>query len=169
MIVVAETLTEALIIRALECIEHRGEIFDCTMPIDSTSTVERGDPEEPRTERTETVNAIMVIHPYKYEGMWVFDDEKVGLVQEPFVSGADTVIDEMVAGDPGAEEGFTLLFSAFAFPGHDIMFEWRREEAGGNWYYSSDLEKEGWLCPALLKYFEKAPERIYAQFKRKGG
>ena len=39
------------------------------------------------------MNAIIVIHPYKYEGMWVFDDSKVGLVQEPFVSGADTIID----------------------------------------------------------------------------
>jgi len=33
------------------------------------------------------------------------------------------------------------------------------------WYYSADLGIEGWLCPALLKYFEAAPERIYAQFK----
>jgi hypothetical protein len=26
---------------------------------------------------------------------------------------------------------------------------------------------QGWLCPALLNYFEAAPERIYAQFKAK--
>jgi hypothetical protein len=26
-------------------------------------------------------------------------------------------------------------------------------------------EREGWLCPARLKYFAAAPERIYAQFK----
>ena len=36
---------------------------------------------------------------------------------------------------------------------------------GGNWYDSPDLDIEGWLCPALFKYFEVAPERIYAQFK----
>jgi len=26
---------------------------------------------------------------------------------------------------------------------------------------------EGWLCPALFKYFEAAPPKIYAQFKPK--
>jgi hypothetical protein len=47
------------------------------------------------------------------------------------------------------------------------MFEWRRTDLGGNWYYSRDLGIEGWLCPALFRYFEAAPERIYAQFKPK--
>jgi hypothetical protein len=32
------------------------------------------------------MNAINVISPYKHHGMWVFDDARVGLVQEPFVS-----------------------------------------------------------------------------------
>ena len=36
------------------------------------------------------MNAINVISPYRHHGMWVFDDARVGLVQEPFVSGADT-------------------------------------------------------------------------------
>jgi hypothetical protein len=27
------------------------------------------------------MNAINVIYPYKYEEMWVFDDERVGLIQ----------------------------------------------------------------------------------------
>jgi putative methionine-R-sulfoxide reductase with GAF domain len=35
-------------------------------------------------------NSIFVIKPYKWEGMWVFDDPKLGLVKEPFVGGADT-------------------------------------------------------------------------------
>ena len=29
-------------------------------------------------------------------GMWVFDDARVGLVQEPFVAGADTWLDRVV-------------------------------------------------------------------------
>ena len=114
------------------------------------------------------MNAIIAIHPYRFEGLWVFDDSKVGLVQEPFVAGADTIIDSMVADIPNAKNGFTLLFSANPFPGHQAVFEWRWEETDGNWYYSSDLEAEGWLCPALLKYFEAAPQRIFAQFKAKG-
>jgi len=41
------------------------------------------------------MNEINVIVPYKYQGMWVFDDSRVGLVQEPFVAGADTWIDRV--------------------------------------------------------------------------
>ena len=51
------------------------------------------------------MNAINAIWPYKHHGMWVFDDARVGLVQEPFVSGADTWIDRVVADIPNAENG----------------------------------------------------------------
>lgn len=111
------------------------------------------------------MNVLIAIHPYKHEGLWVFDDEKVGLVQEPFVAGADTIIDHLVAGIPDADKGFTIVFSAMPFPGYNARFSWRREEFGGNWYFSPDLNLEGWLCPALFKYFEEAPRELYAQFK----
>ena len=113
------------------------------------------------------MNSIVAIHPYKSNGLWVFDDPKAGLVQEPFVSGADTIIDKAVAGIPNADAGFTLLFSATPFPGFQFQFDWRRAELGGNWYYSAALDMEGWLCPALLKYFDAAPAKIYAEFRKK--
>ncbi len=69
--------------------------------------------------------------------MWVFDDARVGLVQEPFVSGADTWIDRVVADIPDAKNGFTLIFSSTPFPGHQYRLDWRRAESGGNWYYSA--------------------------------
>ena len=109
------------------------------------------------------MNSLVVIHPYKFDEIWVFDDEKVGLVREPFIAGADTIIDRMVAHIPDAEKGFSLIVSANPFPGYQSKFEWRREEYGGNWYYSSEFDMEGWLCPALLKYFEAAPKELYAQ------
>jgi hypothetical protein len=112
-------------------------------------------------------NSIMVIHPYKYEGLWVFDDESAGLDKEPFVSGADDIIEKMVKHIPNANDGFNLIFSAIPFPGHDLELDWRREDSGGNWYYSSEMDMEGWLCPALFKYFEEAPKKLYAQFKPK--
>jgi hypothetical protein len=99
----------------------------------------------------------------------MFDDETVGLSKEPFVSGADVIIDKMVASIPDADKGFTLLFSALPFPGYQAEFEWRREEYGGNWYYSPELDTEGWLCPALFKYFREAPRKLYVQFKPKRG
>lgn len=113
------------------------------------------------------MNAINVIAPYKYMDMWVFDDPRVGLDREPFVSGADTMIDLMVRDIPNAEEGFIMLFSETAFPGHQIHLQWRRDDSGGNWYYSPELDMEGWLCPALFKYFLEAPKDIYVQIKPK--
>src|SRR4051812_16279401 len=113
------------------------------------------------------MNSILVIHPYKYEGLWVFDDPKVGLVQEPFVSGADTMIDKMVEGIPNANQGVTILFAAQPFPGYQYQYDWVREEYDGNWYANSTFGMEGWLCPALFKYFDKAPKKIFVQVKPK--
>lgn len=113
------------------------------------------------------MNDLIAIHPYKAEGMWVFDDPVVGLRREPFVAGADAIIDRMVQKIPNAELGFTLLFSSQPFPGFEVEFEWRREEFSGNWYYCPALNMEGWLCPALFKYFDLAPKKIYAQFRPK--
>jgi hypothetical protein len=41
----------------------------------------------------------------------------------------------------------------------------RREDRGGNVYHSSALDLEGWLCPALMRYFEQKPAEIYVQVK----
>jgi hypothetical protein len=111
------------------------------------------------------MNAINVIAPYKHHGMWVFDDPRVGLVQEPFVAGADTMIDRVVDDIPNAEQGFTLIFSASPFPGHQHRLDWQRGDTEGNWYYSEELKSEGWLCPALLLYFNEAPKHLYVQVK----
>jgi hypothetical protein len=43
------------------------------------------------------VNSIFLIVPYRHAGAWVFDDAPRGLQKEPFVSGADTMIDRLVA------------------------------------------------------------------------
>ena len=99
--------------------------------------------------------------------MWVFDDEKVGLTQEPFVSGADTMIDRVVKNIPNAHRGFILLFSTDQFPGAALRLSWRRPEGNGNWYYSEELGMEGCLCPALFKYFAGAPKELYVQVRAK--
>lgn len=111
------------------------------------------------------MNALRVIHPYKHEGTWVFDDDRVGLVREPFVAGADEIMERMVRPIPDAENGFRLVFSSRPFPGCHAGFEWRREEHGGHWYFSADFDMEGWLCPALLEYFDTAPSELYARFE----
>ncbi len=115
------------------------------------------------------MNAIVAIHPYKAHGMWVFDDAAVGLSQEPFVSGADDIIERMAAAIDNAENGFTLLFSPQPFPGFQLELDWRRADLSGNWYRCESIDMEGWLCPALLRYFESPPPKLYAQFRAKRG
>jgi len=90
----------------------------------------------------DAMNSLMVIVPYKYEGLWVFDDAAVGL---------------------SAQHGFRAIFSGTQFPGANFKLEWRRAESGGNWYYSPEFNQEGWLCPALFKYFKSAPPEIYVK------
>jgi hypothetical protein len=114
------------------------------------------------------MNEINVIEPYRYSEMWVFDDPRVGLSAEPFVGGADTMIDRVTAGLPHVARGFVTVFSGNPFPGHQFRLEWRREEGTGNVYYSRELDAEGWLCSALLRYFEAPPPEIYVQLKAKG-
>lgn len=111
------------------------------------------------------MNTLMVIAPYKYEGLWVFDDPAVGLNKEPFIAGIDTLIDKATANIPDREHGFRAIFSATQFPGANFKLEWRRAESGGNWYYSSEFQQEGWLCPALFKYFKSTPRQIYVKIE----
>ena len=113
------------------------------------------------------MNALSVLFPYKYEGMWVFDDPAAGLQREPFVLGIDEMINRVVANIPNAEKGFRLIFSPTPFPGYAVKLEWRREEYGGNWYFCPQLDIEGWLCPALFKYFDKAPAELYGKAEAK--
>ena len=110
-------------------------------------------------------NSIHAIHPYLDNGLWVFDDAAVGLVQEPFVAGADLIIDRLAEQVPDARNGFTLIFSELPFPGHQVSLEWLHEECGGNVYRCNELDMVGWLCPALLKYFAEAPHKIFAEVR----
>ncbi|WP_197527240.1 DUF6717 family protein [Pirellulimonas nuda] len=108
-------------------------------------------------------NAIMVIAPYRYQGTWVFDDASAGLVREPFVAGVPEMIDVLVKDIPDAEQGFRLLFSARPFPGHQKELTWLRGDSEGNYYSIDDPPMEGWICPAMFKYYAQAPEHLYVK------
>ena len=110
------------------------------------------------------MNSILKITAYKHQGQWVFDDDDGGLIKEPFVAGADTLLD-IISKDKNAA---SLLFSARDFPKvtHAIrrVSESAQAIGGGTDYM---YEAPGmyplpvWLCPALFKFFEEAPETIY--------
>ena len=110
-------------------------------------------------------NQLNVIAPYWLEGVhtWVFDDERVGLVQEPFVFGADLFLSFLAKNIPDAGNGFRLIFSSDPFPGYQQKVSKVEGEMGGNWYETKDPPMKGWLCPALLRYFDDAPSEIYVK------
>ena len=113
--------------------------------------------------RRAPANALMIIVPYRYSGTWVFDDDRVGLVREPFVAGVPEMIDTLVSDIPDAENGFRLLFSAAPFPGYQKKLTWVRGDSGGNYYRTDDPPMEGWLCPALMRYYDEAPKELYVK------
>lgn len=117
-----------------------------------------------RIKNLEDMNAITVIHPYKDHGLWVFDDERAGLVKEPFVSGADTMLDIVT----DHADKCSLMFSANEFPDAEHKVEKIGPGIGGGTDYmfkgkinGVEIKHKLWLCPALFKYFEEAPEVIY--------
>ena len=113
-------------------------------------------------------NSLMLIAPYRYEGTWVFDDARAGLQREPFVGGVPEMIDKLVKNIPDAEKGFRLVFSAAPFEGYTHTLVWQRPgDSGGNWYRCEALDAEGWLCPALFKYFKDPPKAIYVKAEKK--
>lgn len=109
-------------------------------------------------------NSIFSIKPYKYEGTWVFDDERVGLVKEPFLMGIPEMIDEVLLNRKITTEAFTVFFSSTGFPEADLVLEKQEEESGGTWYLNKSNESRGWLCPALFLYYKIAPKQIFVKF-----
>ena len=109
-----------------------------------------------------------VLYPYLlYESLWVFDDERTGLKEEAFVRGMSEMISRMIEakGIPNADNGFAMKFSDQPFDGADAELRWLCADDPGNWYGGmvAGQYMEGWLCPALLLYFENPPARLFVR------
>ena len=107
------------------------------------------------------MSRVFEIFPYDHQGMLVFDDVSVGLDKEPFVQGTPEILYSLcdLVGIQNPKDGFSLKFSEEDFDGFQIEAKRVREENGGNWYLVNG--HEGWLCPALFKYFSEAPDHLY--------
>ena len=105
--------------------------------------------------------------PYRHAGTWVFDDPAAHLVREPFVAGVPEMIDVLVRDIPGATNGFRMIFSAKPFPGYQKKLAWLRGDMGGNYYKMDQPPLEGWICPALFRYYQTAPKELYVKAEPK--
>ena len=111
-------------------------------------------------------NSLMIIVPYQYGGTWVFDDSAAGLKREPFVAGIPEMMNHLVRDIPAATNGFRMLFSTQPFPDYQKKLTWLRPEGVGN-IRMEDPPMEGWLCPALFRYYREAPKDLYVKAEPK--
>ena len=77
------------------------------------------------------------------------------------------MIDVLVKDIPDARDGFRLLFSANPFPGHQKMLTWLRGDSQGNFYKLNDPPMEGWICPAMFRYYRAPPRFLYVKAEAK--
>ena len=64
-----------------------------------------------------------------------------------------------------ATNGFLMIFSANPFPTANVQLDWERAEFAGNVYSWDAAQVEGWLCPAMNLYFERAPAKLFVEIK----
>lgn len=115
------------------------------------------------------MNIVNVIVPYPQSGTWVFDDESRGLKAEPFVFGIPEIMDKTLEAVLGFTErrSFRLTFSEYSFPKYHVKLKKKPvNEETGAWYEVEEgpevlIGKDGWLCPATLKYFTDYPDELY--------
>lgn len=117
----------------------------------------------------ENKNSIFAIAPYKWNGLWVFNDERVGLDKEALVAGADTTLDLL---SKNADK-CVVLFSINPFKGYQIKLGLLNSDPdNGSDYVWAGVNENGeaelhdvWLCPALFLYYPDAPKVLYVQVK----
>jgi hypothetical protein len=49
-----------------------------------------------------------------------------------------------------------------------MKLTWVRGDSTDNWYRLEKPPMEGWLCPALFKYYREAPKELYVRADPKG-
>ena len=127
-------------------------------------------------------NALFNLNAYRKNNTWMFDDESRDIREEPFVAGADIVFDFMsgFAMDQ-SKDTCNIVFGATPIPEYDLHVKLNRGDGYDGHFYNVEYFKqypesngikldglhgfEFWLCPALLAFFDKAPQNIYVKRK----
>ena len=109
------------------------------------------------------MNSIFRILVRLVDGLWVFDDLKFGVKEQPFVFGSDLILVKMVAGVDEELDRVNILFSSIPFPGSEHCLKFVREETEGFVYLWEDEKLQGWMSPSLRNYYPQPPPKIYLQ------
>lgn len=105
---------------------------------------------------------VYTIIPYKLNVQWMFDDERFGLVGEPFAFGSDRLMSRFSFVHADGADRFRLTMSSPPLPVNheELTFQKGNYELGCIY---ETLQRFGcWLCPALKFYYpENPPKKIY--------
>jgi len=106
---------------------------------------------------------------YAKHGMWVFDEEQLGLKAEAFVRGCSEILTHAIKQASPSTKHITRKKWKVSFGSEPETKEgektfsvrWMMQEGEGNWYYCPELDRIGWLCGRLYNFFHKAPRKMY--------
>lgn len=104
------------------------------------------------------------IEPYIDQGGWYFDDLKVGLLREPLTDGVPEILSVFCGEHP---ENFQVWFSDTNLGRPFVTIVKEGLYMGSTVYQQQPAGYQCWLCPALLRYFTKAPDEIFAWVVKK--
>ena len=108
-------------------------------------------------------NSIHRVLVQAVDGLWVYDDASFGVREQPFVFGADLILEKMAAQVEGIGDRLNLVFSSIPFPGSEFCLGFVREETEGFVYRWEEKNLQGWLSPSLRNYFPEPSPKIYLQ------
>ena len=108
-------------------------------------------------------NSIYRVLVQMVDGLWVYDDAKFGVREQPLVFGMDLILERMIEQVEGVEERLNLVFSSIPFPGSEFALGFVRQETEGFVYLWEEKKMQGWLSPSLRNYFPEPPPEIYLQ------
>ena len=120
-------------------------------------------------------NALFSLSAYVKNDMWMFDDESRDIKEEPFVAGADTMFDLMSGRSADLSiDRCNIVFGSTPIPDYDVHVKLKGDDGhDGHYYVVNKFIKypavetfKFWLCPALLAFFDEAPQDIYVSVKQ---
>ena len=109
------------------------------------------------------MNTLFRILIRQLDEIWVYDDASFEVKDQPFVFGADLILEKMTAQVEGVGDRLNLVFSSIPFPGSEFCLDFVREETEGFVYRWEEKNLQGWLSPSLRNYFPEPPPNIYLQ------
>ena len=134
-----------------------------------------------------STNQINLIHPYRTKyGLWVYDDEELGVYNEAFVCGSSELIDHLVGEECNS---FSAYISSKKIPKYTVKLvnideQIKKEDAlksfkgevkinnpnqyePQGWYMMEGTEHRNWLCSRLTDYFTGYPKEIFVKIEKR--